>query len=50
MLSIEDCKGTLNKDRETFTDEEIKTIRDYLYKMAKIVSDEYTKNSSYEEI
>ena len=37
MLSIEKCKTILVDDNETYTDEEIKTIREHLYKMATTV-------------
>jgi len=36
MLSIEKCKKVLIDDVETYTDEEVKMIREYLYKMAEI--------------
>lgn len=41
MLSIEECKKVLEKNGEKYTDNEIKAIRDFLYKMAKIVDEAY---------
>lgn len=38
MLSIETCKEILHKDKKkNFTDDEIVKIREFLYKMARIV-------------
>lgn len=36
MLSIEECRKTLNKDGITYTDEEVKEIREFLYMLAEI--------------
>jgi hypothetical protein len=36
MLSIEECKKTLNKDGILYTDEEVKEIREFLYILAEI--------------
>ena len=36
MLSIEECKKTLNKDGIVYTDEEVKEIREFLYILAEI--------------
>ncbi len=36
MLSIEECKKTLNKDGITYTDEQVKEIREFLYILADI--------------
>ena len=36
MLSIEECKKTLNKDGIIYTDEEVKEIREFLYILADI--------------
>ena len=36
MLSIEECKKTLNKDGIVYTDEEVKEIREFLYILADI--------------
>jgi hypothetical protein len=36
MLSIEECKKTLNKDGIEYTDEEVKEIREFLYIVAEI--------------
>lgn len=43
MLSIDECKKTLEENREEFTDAEIKQIRDFLYKMARVVIDNNNK-------
>ena len=45
MLNINECKKTLDDNKEQFTDEEIEQIREFLYKMAKVVID----NGSEEE-
>lgn len=36
MISIERCKGILNKGIKRFSIEEVKEIRDYLYQIAEI--------------
>ena len=43
MLDIKDCKKVLNRKENKFTDEEIKRIREYLYKMARIVVETKTE-------
>lgn len=40
MISIEVCRKTLNKGKNNYTDKEIETIREFLYKMAKIAREE----------
>lgn len=47
MLSIEKCKTILVDDDETYTDDEVKTIRKHLYKMARIFVE--SKNSISDE-
>ena len=48
MLNIETCKKILNKDtNEKFSDEEVKAIRDYLYFLASITS-QNNKETNYE--
>jgi hypothetical protein len=43
MLSIEKCSKTLNKNNKNrFTEKEVTTIRDLLYKMARIVIENNT--------
>lgn len=37
MLSIEQCSKTLNKNKKRFTETEIIKIRDFLYKISRIV-------------
>lgn len=37
MLSIEQCSKTLNKNKKRFTETETIKIREFLYKMARIV-------------
>lgn len=39
MLSIELCKNTLNKNKKRYTNEQVKLIRDQLYKMALIIDE-----------
>jgi hypothetical protein len=36
MLSIQECKKELNKKEERYTDEEIKQIKEMLYRLATI--------------
>lgn len=43
MLSINECKKTLEESKEQFTDAEIEQIREFLYKMAKVVIDNGNK-------
>jgi len=40
LLSITECKKKLNKKGVSYTDEEVKLIRDVLYKFAEV----YYKN------
>jgi hypothetical protein len=47
MLSIEQCSKTLNKNEKRFTETEIIKIREFLYKMARIVVE--TKNIRNDE-
>lgn len=43
MLSVKECKEELDKNKEQFTDAEIEQIREFLYKMAKVVIDNGNK-------
>lgn len=46
MLDLKKCKDILHKDKkESFSDEEIMKIRDFLYKMARIVIETKTVES-----
>ncbi len=45
MLSIELCKNVLNQKEKKYSNEQVKVIRDYLYKMA-IVIDELKSKSN----
>lgn len=45
MLSIIECKKVLQRDGSNFTDEEIMKIREFLYKMARIVIETKTVES-----
>lgn len=36
VLTLEQCKQTLNKGTKKYTNEEVKAIRDYLYLLAGI--------------
>lgn len=42
MFSIKECKKVLCSKGKKYTDEEVEKIREYLYKMARVVSE--TKN------
>ncbi len=49
MLTIEKCSKTLNKnEKNRFTEKEVTIIRDFLYRMARIVieTNNYEKKSS----
>ena|ERR1700752_2722131 len=35
-ISIQECKAILNKNGESFSDEEVKSIRDFLYTLIEI--------------
>lgn len=48
MLSIEECKRTLEKYGDSYTDEEVKKIRDVLYRIAQLDYQNY-KKGKYEE-
>lgn len=48
MLSIEECKHTLEKYGYNYTDEEVKKIRDVLYQIAQLDYQNY-KNGQYEK-
>ena len=39
MLSIEKCKKVLNKNSKKYTNEQVKLIRDQLYKIALIIDE-----------
>jgi hypothetical protein len=39
MLSIELCENVLNKNNKKYTKEQVKLIRDHLYKMALIIDE-----------
>lgn len=43
MLNINECKKTLEENKEQFTDSEIEQIREFLYKMVKVVIDNGNK-------
>lgn len=46
MLDLKKCKEILHKDKqETFSDEDVMKIREFLYKMAKIVIETKTVKS-----
>ena len=36
MITLEQCKQILKKDKRRLSDEDIKLIRDYLYQLAKL--------------
>jgi hypothetical protein len=37
MLTVENCRKILQDNGEDYTEEEVEKIREFLYKMAKIV-------------
>jgi|TARA_B110000977_G_C10603289_1_gene309113 hypothetical protein len=39
MLSIEFCKKVLNKKNSSYSDKQIKAIRDYLNQMAQVMDE-----------
>jgi hypothetical protein len=43
-VSIEKCRATLSKNGVTYTHEEAMQIRDYLYRMAAAVWNDYQKH------
>ena len=45
MLSIEECKNTLNKNKKKYSNEQVKLIRDHLYKMALIIDEVKDKDN-----
>lgn len=36
MLTLEECKKTLNNGKRKYTNEEVKQIREYLYFLARL--------------
>jgi hypothetical protein len=44
-LTADKCRATLNRNGITYTHEEVIQIRDYLYRMAATVWDEYQKQN-----
>jgi len=50
MLSIEECKKILHSKGKKYTDAEIEKIREYLYKMSKVVDDENSKLKKNEKV
>lgn len=47
MLTNKDCKRILNKKGNLYNDEEVKLIKETLYKLVEII--EKSKNKKYEE-
>ena len=45
MLSIELCKNVLNQKEKKYSNEQVKVIRDYLYKMAIVIDELKSKNN-----
>ena len=43
MLSIEECKNILNKNKKKYSNEQVKLIRDNLYKMAQLIDEVKSK-------
>ena len=48
MLSIEECKRTLEKYGDNYTEEEVKKIREVLYRIARLDYQNF-KTGKYEE-
>ncbi len=48
-LSIAHCKKVLCSDGSTYTDEEVRMIRDFLYQMASIEYHIYTQDKNHEK-
>lgn len=49
MLSITDCKKIVNREGIRYSDEEIETIREVLYQVAKICHIKNIKKNENEE-
>ena len=45
MLSIELCKKVLNKNNKKHTNEQVKVIRDQLYKMSLLIEEVKSKEN-----
>jgi|TARA_R110000796_G_scaffold197641_1_gene313958 hypothetical protein len=45
MLSIEVCKKVLNKKNKKYSNEEVKLIRDQLYKMTLLIDEVKSKEN-----
>ncbi len=46
MLTVENCRKILQDNGEDYTTEEVEKIREFLYKMAKIVVESTPKENS----
>lgn len=42
-IPVEKCREMLNRNGITYTDEEVNKVRDYLYQMAAVTIEEFTK-------
>lgn len=42
-MPVEKCRGILNRNGIFYKDEEVDKIRDYLYQMAAVTMEEFTK-------
>ena len=49
MLSIKKCKGILNNTDRTYTDEQVKKIRQILYQLAEIDYNNYKENLKHDQ-
>ncbi len=49
MLSLAECKKTLNNGNRKFSDEETAAIRELLYKLAEIDKENFQKTLNEEE-
>lgn len=46
MITLEQCKKTLNSGKRKYTDIEIKEIREILYRMAELQSESENDNNN----
>lgn len=49
MVSLEKCKRILDEGRRGYSNEEVKVIKDILYKLAEIDYDDYTELIQHEQ-
>ena len=49
MVSIEECKTILNQNGNTYTNEQVTKIKEYLYQLAKIDIEYFLKSKTNEK-